>query len=92
MHVAFAVGYSVMPTEASDEQTNDAWLMLLFSCCYVVLLTVEASEGKPLAGGTDMNVRISRFTTSSEKRSIQVFPLLGMTFPEREIITVRAVQ
>jgi hypothetical protein len=46
MHVAFAVGYSVMPTEASDEQTNDAWLILLFSGWYVVLLTVEASEGK----------------------------------------------
>ncbi len=92
MHVAFAVGYSVMPTEASDEQTNDAWLILLFSGWYVVLLTIEASEGKTLAGGTDMNVRISRFTTSSEKRSIQVFPLLGMTFPERGTRTVRAVQ
>lgn len=46
LHVAFAVGYSVMPTKASDEQTNDAWLMLLFSGWYVVLLTVEASEGK----------------------------------------------
>jgi hypothetical protein len=51
-----------MLTKASDEQTNDAWLMLLFSGWYVVLLTVEASEGKPLAGRTDMNVRISRFT------------------------------
>lgn len=59
-----------MLTKASDEQTNDAWLMLLFSGWYVVLLTVEASEGKPLAGRTDMNVRISRFTASSEKRAI----------------------
>jgi hypothetical protein len=81
MHVTFAVGYSVMPTKASDEQTNDAWLMLLFSGWYVVLLTVEASEGRPLlAGRADMNVRISRFTASSEKRSIKAFPLLGMTF------------
>lgn len=44
------MGYSVVPTKSSDEQTNDAWLMLLFSGWYVVLLTVEASEGKPLAG------------------------------------------
>jgi hypothetical protein len=62
MHVDFAVGYSVMPTKASVEQTNDAWLMLLFSGWYVVLLAVEASEGKPLAGRADMKVRISRFT------------------------------
>jgi hypothetical protein len=66
--------------------------MLLLSGWYVVLFTVEASEGKALAGRTDMNVRISRFTASSEKRSIQVFPLLGMAFPERGIRTVRAVQ
>jgi hypothetical protein len=92
MDVAFAVGYSVMPTKASDEQTNDAWLMLLFSGWYVVLFTVEASEGKPLAGRTDMNVRVSRFTASSEKRSIQMFPLLGMGFPERGIRRARAVQ
>lgn len=92
MPIAFAVGYTVMPIEASDELTNDAWLMLLFSCWYVVLLTVEASEGKPLAGKADMNVWISRLTLSSEKRSIQVFPLLGMTFPERGVRTVRAVQ
>ncbi|KAI0285010.1 hypothetical protein BGY98DRAFT_930539 [Russula aff. rugulosa BPL654] len=78
--------------ESSDEQTNDAWLMLLFSGWYVVLFTVEASEGKPLAGRTDMNVRVSRFTASSEKRSIQVFPLLGMGFPERGIRRARAVQ
>lgn len=45
------MGYSVMLTKASDEQTNDAWLMLRFSGWYVVLLKVEASEGKPLAGG-----------------------------------------
>jgi hypothetical protein len=92
MHVAFAVECFVMPTKASDEQTNDAWLMLLFSGWYVLLFVVEASEGKHFAWRTDMNVRISRFTASSEKRSFPVFPLLGMTFPERETRTVRAVQ
>lgn len=83
------MGYSVMPTKASDEQTNDAWLMLLFSGWYVVLPTVEQARANHLPS---MNVRVSRFTASSEKRYIQVFPFLGSTLPERGIRTVRAVQ
>ncbi|KAN0127035.1 hypothetical protein V8E52_000675 [Russula decolorans] len=56
---------------------DEAILLVIFNAAnfsgwYVVLLTVEASEGKTLAGRTDMNVRISRFTASSEKRTIQV--------------------
>ncbi len=78
------MGYSVTPTKASDEQTNYAWLMLLFSAWYGVSVTVEASEGKALAGRTDMKVRLSRFTASSEKRSVQLFPFLGMIFPQEE--------
>ncbi len=46
MHVAFVVGCSVMLTKASDEQPNDAWLMLLFSGWYVLLFTVEAKRGQ----------------------------------------------
>jgi hypothetical protein len=40
---------------------NDTWLILLFYGWYVVLLKVEASEGKTLPGRTDMNVRMSGF-------------------------------
>lgn len=70
LHVTFAMGFSVTPIKPSDELMNVAWLMLQFSGWYVVLLKAEASEGKPLAGRTDMNARVSRFTASSEKRSV----------------------
>jgi hypothetical protein len=70
LHVTFAMGFSVTPIKPSGGLMNVAWLMLLFSGWYVVLLKAEASEGKTLAGRTDMNARLSRFTVSSEKRPV----------------------
>jgi hypothetical protein len=49
---------------------NNAWLILQFSGWYVEVSKLETSEGKTLVGKTVMNVRKSRFTASSETRSI----------------------
>jgi hypothetical protein len=46
---------------------KEAWLILLFSGWRVKMFKLETSEGKmTLVRKTDMNVRRSRFTASSE--------------------------